>query len=290
MCSAAHARGKHVRPRDALAINYTIIPLILETMIFTRDKHIIDIAFFWYYFHAWCCDKTDNHLIIYTIIIMLIIVYTVNSDRHCHCFLADCTYLKTFITILHFISECPPPGPVTNGRLLGNVNIEFSTRRLVCDPGYVPASNQRQSVKEECGRQNICMYVYLCFEINEIAFLVRSRLGHNNARYTASWKIEVWCLRRGGVAFNKKTILVQKLLIRKDSFYQSKPNHFFTKKTKIHFCNIRSVAFQASHLMESLSLGYLTKLHQWLIISPDKARKGVIYPLKTGIYALVGIS
>jgi len=25
-------------------------------------------------------------------------------------------------------------------------------------------------------------------------------------------------------------------------------------------------------------------------ISPDKARKGVIYPLKTGIYALVGIS
>ena len=26
------------------------------------------------------------------------------------------------------------------------------------------------------------------------------------------------------------------------------------------------------------------------IISPDKARKGVIYPLKTGIYALVGIS
>jgi len=24
-------------------------------------------------------------------------------------------------------------------------------------------------------------------------------------------------------------------------------------------------------------------------ISPDKARKGVIYPLKTGIYALVGI-
>ena len=27
-----------------------------------------------------------------------------------------------------------------------------------------------------------------------------------------------------------------------------------------------------------------------LTISPDKARKGVIYPLKTGIYALVGIS
>jgi len=27
-----------------------------------------------------------------------------------------------------------------------------------------------------------------------------------------------------------------------------------------------------------------------LFISPDKARKGVIYPLKTGIYALVGIS
>ena len=27
-----------------------------------------------------------------------------------------------------------------------------------------------------------------------------------------------------------------------------------------------------------------------LIISPDKARKGVIYPLKTGIYAMVGIS
>jgi len=26
------------------------------------------------------------------------------------------------------------------------------------------------------------------------------------------------------------------------------------------------------------------------VISPDKARKGVIYPLKTGIYALVGIS
>jgi len=26
------------------------------------------------------------------------------------------------------------------------------------------------------------------------------------------------------------------------------------------------------------------------IISPDKARKGVIYPLKTGIYAQVGIS
>ena len=26
------------------------------------------------------------------------------------------------------------------------------------------------------------------------------------------------------------------------------------------------------------------------IISPDKARKGVIYPLKTGIYALVRIS
>jgi len=25
-------------------------------------------------------------------------------------------------------------------------------------------------------------------------------------------------------------------------------------------------------------------------ISPEKARKGVIYPLKTGIYALVGIS
>ena len=25
-------------------------------------------------------------------------------------------------------------------------------------------------------------------------------------------------------------------------------------------------------------------------ISPDKARKGVIYPLKTGIYALVGVS
>jgi len=27
-----------------------------------------------------------------------------------------------------------------------------------------------------------------------------------------------------------------------------------------------------------------------LAISPDKARKGVIYPPKTGIYALVGIS
>jgi len=27
-----------------------------------------------------------------------------------------------------------------------------------------------------------------------------------------------------------------------------------------------------------------------LFISPDKARKGVIYPLKTGIFALVGIS
>ena len=27
-----------------------------------------------------------------------------------------------------------------------------------------------------------------------------------------------------------------------------------------------------------------------MVISPDKARKGVIYPLKTGIYALVGIS
>ena len=27
-----------------------------------------------------------------------------------------------------------------------------------------------------------------------------------------------------------------------------------------------------------------------VLISPDKARKGVIYPLKTGIYALVGIS
>jgi len=27
-----------------------------------------------------------------------------------------------------------------------------------------------------------------------------------------------------------------------------------------------------------------------MCISPDKARKGVIYPLKTGIYAQVGIS
>jgi len=27
-----------------------------------------------------------------------------------------------------------------------------------------------------------------------------------------------------------------------------------------------------------------------LPISPDKSRSGVIYPLKTGIYALVGIS
>jgi len=27
-----------------------------------------------------------------------------------------------------------------------------------------------------------------------------------------------------------------------------------------------------------------------VVISPDKARKGVIYPLKTGIYALVGIT
>ena len=27
-----------------------------------------------------------------------------------------------------------------------------------------------------------------------------------------------------------------------------------------------------------------------VVISPDKARKGVIYPLKMGIYALVGIS
>jgi len=26
-----------------------------------------------------------------------------------------------------------------------------------------------------------------------------------------------------------------------------------------------------------------------VIISPDKAPKGVIYPMKTGIYALVGI-
>jgi len=33
----------------------------------------------------------------------------------------------------------------------------------------------------------------------------------------------------------------------------------------------------------------LNNLEQALI-SPDKARKGVIYPLKTGIYALVGIS
>jgi len=36
----------------------------------------------------------------------------------------------------------------------------------------------------------------------------------------------------------------------------------------------------------------LTSLMSYLVvsISPDKARKGVIYPLKTGIYALVGIS
>ena len=27
-----------------------------------------------------------------------------------------------------------------------------------------------------------------------------------------------------------------------------------------------------------------------MYINPDKARKGVIYPLKMGIYALVGIS
>jgi len=31
-------------------------------------------------------------------------------------------------------------------------------------------------------------------------------------------------------------------------------------------------------------------LYTYIYISPDKARKGVIYPLKTGIYALVGIS
>jgi len=33
----------------------------------------------------------------------------------------------------------------------------------------------------------------------------------------------------------------------------------------------------------------MKKYAAWTI-SPDKARKGVIYPLKTGIYALVGIS
>ena len=32
------------------------------------------------------------------------------------------------------------------------------------------------------------------------------------------------------------------------------------------------------------------KEHVIMVISPDKARKGVIYPLKTGIYAPVGIS
>jgi len=48
-------------------------------------------------------------------------------------------------------------------------------------------------------------------------------------------------------------------MIMNDSFYQSiwiwqyLLDHFITKKTKIHFCNIRSLALKASHfIMESL--------------------------------------
>ena len=40
--------------------------------------------------------------------------------------------------------------------------------------------------------------------------------------------------------------------------------------------------------MERLTTDFQTYLDG--TISPDKARKGVIYPMKTGIYAQVGIS
>ena len=43
-------------------------------------------------------------------------------------------------------------------------------------------------------------------------------------------------------------------------------------------------------LVLNMSTHYLLRVQTNIVISPDKARKGVIYPLKTGIYALVGIS
>jgi len=64
------------------------------------------------------------------------------------CAISKCKTLtwQTLITMQNLILECPPPKPVPNGRLLGNLNTEFSKRRLVCDPGYVSAANQRQIV------------------------------------------------------------------------------------------------------------------------------------------------
>jgi len=53
--------------------------------------------------------------------------------------------------------------------------------------------------------------------------------------------------------------------------------------------NIRYVIFIL--IRQRMFCSYIALTHSMPgSISPDKARKGVIYPLKTGIYALVGIS
>jgi len=60
----------------------------------------------------------------------------------------------------------------------------------------------------------------------------------------------------------------------------------FLEQTFILATEIVSIVNYWNILPEE-TLPYLLSV---VTISPDKARKGVIYPLKTGIYALVGIS
>jgi len=65
--------------------------------------------------------------------------------------------------------------------------------------------------------------------------------------------------------------------------------HLWKWRAVLHLLSSNCLKTMFAYMLTAaLTLDPLTQIQP--TISPDKARKGVIYPLKTGIYALVGIS
>ena len=89
--------------------------------------------------------------------------------------------------------------------------------------------------------------------------------------------------------------VLQPKQMRSDPHYQEKePHHSYLQDPPINssICQKRKIPWRQLRkqpLMEHSHTIYHQEGQQ-LTISPDKARKGVIYPLKKGIYALVEIS
>ena len=140
-------------------------------------------------------------------------IYFYNRSYHFNqMFISSIVHLwyKPFITKLHYISECPLPGPVPNGRLLGNLNAEFSTRRLDCDQGYVPAYKQRHIVCKG-GVWSPTAFCYL-FGMYFISCLIGSHLikcSYVQGVLLAFESCDQWHLKMQGLYFDTLTQIVQ---------------------------------------------------------------------------------